>query len=79
VKWIFKMNKKLVLPYIFSNIFLIFFDTIGFIFPILLGMIVDDVLIRQSFERLLPLSLFIIIAVITSRCLFYSYLGGFYL
>jgi len=67
VKWIFKMNKKLVLPYIFSNIFLIFFDTIGFIFPILLGMIVDDVLIRQSFERLLPLSLFIIIAVIIKQ------------
>lgn len=67
MKWIFKMNKKLVLPYIFSNIFLIFFDTIGFIFPILLGIIVDDILIRQSFERLLPLSLFIIIAVIIKQ------------
>lgn len=67
MKWIFKMNKNLVLPYVFSNIFLIFFDTIGFIFPILLGMIVDDVLISQSFERLLPLSLFIIIAVIIKQ------------
>ena len=60
MKWILKMDKKSIIPYFLSNVFLIFFDTIGFIFPILVGYLVDEVVVKGNFDQLLWISFFLI-------------------
>ncbi len=64
MKWILKMNQKYVLSYVLSNLFLIFFDTIGFVFPIAIGYMVDEVVIHQNTENLLLMTIFLICMII---------------
>lgn len=64
MKWILNINKKYKIPYILSNISLIFFDSIGFIIPILVGYLVDSVTIYHNYDKLLIITIAIIIFVI---------------
>lgn len=52
MKWILNLNKKYRVPYILSNLFLIFFDSIGFVMPILVGYLVDSVTIRHNYDSI---------------------------
>ena len=61
VRWILNINKKYKLPYILSNIFLIFFDSIGFVIPIIIGFIVDRVTKEGNYENLLLIIIGLII------------------
>lgn len=64
MKWILNNNKKYKLPYILSNIFLIFFDSIDFIIPILIGFVVDRITIYHNYENFLLITIGIIIFTI---------------
>lgn len=64
MKWILNINKKYKIPYILSNVSLIFFDSIGFIIPILVGYLVDGVTIYHNYDKLLIVTIAIIIFVI---------------
>lgn len=72
MKWILNVDKKYKLPYILLNTFLIFFDSIGFIIPIMVGYLVDRVTIEQNYEYLFLLSLGFICFVII------KYLGAYF-
>lgn len=61
------IDKKNKIPYILSNIFLIFFDSIGFIIPIFIGYLVDSVLINNNYNDLLRISIFLILVVIIKQ------------
>lgn len=61
MRWILNINKKYKLPYLLSNIFLIFFDSIGFIIPIMIGFIVDRVTKEGNYESFLLIIFGIII------------------
>ncbi len=61
MKWILNINKKYKIPYILSNIFLIFFDSIGFVIPIIIGFIVDRVTKEGNYENLLLIIIGLII------------------
>ena len=58
MKWILNLNKKYRVPYILSNLFLIFFDSIGFVMPILVGYLVDSVTIRHNYDSIFFISIF---------------------
>lgn len=64
MKFLLNINKKYKLPYIISNIFLIFFDSIGFIVPILVGFLVDSVTVNNDYSKILGVTIGIIIFVI---------------
>ncbi len=64
MKWILNMDIKYNKTYIISNIFLIFFDSIGFLVPILIGYLVDSVTIYNDYSKLLYITITIIIFVI---------------
>lgn len=70
MKWILNVNKKYKIPYILSNIFLIFFDSIGFVIPILIGFIVDRITKEGNYEYffliIIGILLFSIIKVLGS-------------
>lgn len=72
MKWIINLNKKNKGPYILANIFLIFFDSISFIIPIIVGILVDRVTKNGNYEHLLLITLGIIIFVIL------KYFGSYY-
>lgn len=61
MRWILNINKKYKLPYILSNIFLIFFDSIGFVNPIMIGFVVDRITKEGNYENFLLIILGIII------------------
>ena len=58
------MNKKYKLPYFLSNLFLIFFDSIGFVVPIMIGFVVDRIVKDENYSYLGWIILGIIIFVI---------------
>jgi len=64
VNFILNVNKKYKLPYIFANISLIFFDSIGFIVPILVGYLVDSVTVNNDYSKILGVTIAIILFVI---------------
>lgn len=64
MKFVLNVNRKLKIPYFISNILLIFFDSIGFIFPIIVGYMIDSVLIRHRYNELLILTIALIIFTI---------------
>ncbi len=72
MKWILNLNKKYRVPYILSNLFLIFFDSIGFVMPILVGYLVDSVTIRHNYDSILFISIFMIVFVVLKT------LGSYY-
>lgn len=53
MRWILNINKKYKIPYLLSNIFLIFFDSIGFLIPIMIGFIVDRITKDGNYEHFL--------------------------
>lgn len=61
MKWIMNIEKKYKLPYYLSNICLIFFDTIGFIIPIITGYLVDKITIQNDYSNLLLITIAVII------------------
>lgn len=61
MKWILNINKKYKIPYIINNIILIFFDSIAFIFPIMLGYLVDRITKYHNYDNLLLITLGIIL------------------
>ena len=61
MKWILNLNKKYRVPYIISNVLLIFFDSIGFIIPILIGYLVDSVTIEHNYNTLFFMTIIIIV------------------
>ncbi len=61
MKWIINIDKKYKIPYILSNIFLIFFDSIGFISPILMGYLVDAVTIHQNYDMILTITIVLLL------------------
>lgn len=61
MKWILNINKKYKMPYILSNIFLIFFDSIGFVIPILIGFIVDRITKEGNYDHFLLIIISLII------------------
>ncbi len=64
MKWILGINKKYKLPYILSNIFLIFFDSIGFVIPIIIGFIVDRITNEGNYDHFLLIIIGLIIFAI---------------
>lgn len=68
MKWILNIKKEYKIPYILDNIFLIFFDSIGFIVPILIGFLCDSVTIHHKYNYLLPMT-FIIAAFVIIKTL----------
>lgn len=64
MNFILNVNKKYKLPYIFANISLIFFDSIGFIVPILVGYLVDSVTVNNDYSKILGVTIAIILFVI---------------
>lgn len=64
MKWILNVNKKYKIPFILSNISLIFFDSIGFIIPIFVGFLVDSITIHNNYDNLLLITIGIIVFVI---------------
>lgn len=64
MKWILNLNKKYKIPYILSNLFLIFFDSIGFVIPIMIGFVVDRITKDGNYEYFLLIILGIIIFTI---------------
>lgn len=70
MKWILNHNKKYKLTYFLSNIFLIFFDSIGFVIPILIGFIVDRITKYQNYDyffiTILGIIIFVIVKVMGS-------------
>lgn len=64
MKFVLSENIKLKIPYFISNILLIFFDSIGFIIPIIVGYMIDSVLIRHKYNELLILTIILIIFTI---------------
>lgn len=70
MKWILNHNKKYKLSYFLSNIFLIFFDSIGFVIPILIGFIVDRITKYQNYDyffiTILGIIIFVIVKVMGS-------------
>lgn len=64
MKWILNINKKYKLPYILSNIFLIFFDSIGFVIPIIIGFIVDRITNEGNYDYFLLIIIGLIIFAI---------------
>lgn len=64
MKWILNVNKKYKIPYILANLFLIFFDSIGFVVPILVGYLVDSVTVKHNYDSILYITIFIIVFVI---------------
>ncbi|MCM1052619.1 MAG: ABC transporter transmembrane domain-containing protein, partial [Ruminococcus sp.] len=61
MKWLINSNKKYKVPYILSNIFLIFFDTIGIVIPILTGYLVDTIIIDHNYNHLFLIAISIIL------------------
>lgn len=75
MRWILNINKKYKLPYILANISLIFFDSVGFIIPIFIGLIVDNVTIHHNYDKLLITIIGIIIfAIIKVLGSYFSYI-----
>lgn len=64
MNFILNVNKKYKLPYIFANISLIFFDSIGFIVPILVGYLVDSVTVNNDYSKILGVTIAIVLFVI---------------
>lgn len=64
MKWILNINKKYKLPYMLSNIFLIFFDSIGFVIPIIIGFIVDRITKEGNYDHFLLIIIGLIIFAI---------------
>lgn len=53
MKWILNLNQKYKRDYIISNVLLIFFDSIAFILPILIGYVVDKIVLHQDYHTFL--------------------------
>jgi len=64
VNFILNVNKKYKWPYIMANISLIFFDSIGFIVPILVGYLVDSVTVNNDYSKIFGVTIAIILFVI---------------
>jgi len=64
VNFILNVNKKYKWPYVIANILLIFFDSIGFIVPILVGYLVDSVTVNNDYSKILGVTIAIILFVI---------------
>lgn len=64
MRWILNLNKKYKLPYLWANFWLIFFDSIGFIVPILIGSLVDMVTVNHNYDNLFLVTVCIILFVI---------------
>lgn len=64
MKWILNIDKKYNKSYILSNLFLIFFDSIGFVVPILIGYLVDSVTIHNDFSKLFGMTVAIILFIL---------------
>ncbi len=64
MKWLLNLNPKYKLSYILTNISLIFFDSIGFLTPIIIGFLVDSITINNNYKLLFPLSFGLIIFII---------------
>ncbi len=67
LKWILENSKENKLSYILSNISLIFFDSIGFIIPIIIGFIVDRITQEHNYNYLLLMIIGLIIFVIIKQ------------
>lgn len=72
MKWILNINKKYKKDYILSNIFLIFFDSIGVIIPIVIGYIVDRIIENHNYDYFLWIIIGIIIFII------FKYAGAYF-
>lgn len=64
MKWLLNLKPKYKLSYILTNISLIFFDSIGFLTPIIIGFLVDSITINNNYKLLFPLSFGLIIFII---------------
>lgn len=64
MKELLNINKKYKIPYILSNIILIFFDSIDFVVPIIVGYLVDQVILYGNTDSLLLYTLGIILFVV---------------
>lgn len=64
MNFILNVNKKYKWPYVIANISLIFFDSIGFIVPILIGYLVDSVTVNNDYSKILGITVAIILFVI---------------
>lgn len=68
MKWIFGYNKKYIGPYIITNVLSIFFSSIDFIVPILIGFLCDCVLIYHNYEFLVLFSILIVVFALLKYC-----------
>lgn len=64
MKWILENSKENKLAYFLSNILLVFFDSIGFVIPIIIGFIVDRVTVHNNYDHLLLIIVGLIIFII---------------
>ena len=64
MKWVLNFNKKNKWKYHLSNILLIFFDSLGFIGPILVGYLVDEGIMKQNEKVIIPVAIFAVIFTI---------------
>ena len=72
MKRILNMSKNNKISYIIANILLIFFDSISFVFPIMIGYTIDSVLIHHNYNELLYLTIFMILFAI------FKYAGAYF-
>lgn len=72
MKWILNVNKKYKIPYFLSNIFLIFFDSIGFVIPIMIGFVVDRITKEHNYDYFFVIIVGIVIFTIL------KYLGAYF-
>jgi len=64
MKWILNIEKKYKMPYLLSNLCLIFFDSIGFVIPIMIGFVVDRITKYQNYDYFLWMIIGIILFTI---------------